>query len=153
MNDDLFERARGDLVVSTDRARIDVDLVHRLLGRTYWAQGIPREILVRSIDNSVAFGLYQGAGQLGFARVITDLASYGYLADVIVADERRGEGLGKFLVESIMLHPQLQGFRRFALFTRDAETLYERYGFRVPDSLTGYMQIHRPDAYRARSAD
>ena len=130
MNDVLYERDGGDVVVSTDRSRLDVDLVHTVLASTYWAANIPREVVVRSIENSLAFGIYQGGAQVGFARVISDLATYAYLADVFIVEERRGRGLGEWLVESIMLHPQLQGLRRFALFTRDAAPLYARHGFK-----------------------
>jgi len=150
VNDVPYERTRGRLVASTERTRLDVDLVHRLLGGTYWAAGIPREVVARSIENSLAFGLYEGESQLGFARVVSDLATYGYLADVVVAEERRGQGLGDWLVESIVLHPQLQGLRRFALFTRVAASLYSRHGFRAPDAPSGYMEIVRRDVYGAR---
>ena len=153
MNDVLFERTRDDLVVSTDRARLDLDLVHAVLGGTYWAAGIPRDTLVRSIDNSIAFGMYEDGRQVGFARVITDLATYAYLADVFVVEARRGRGLGDWLVESIRLHPQLQRLRRFALFTRDAATLYARHGFAASPTPTGYMEIVDRDVYRAPPAD
>ena len=141
MNDVLYERDRGDVVVSTDRARVDVDLVHTVLASTYWAANIPREVVVRSIENSLAFGIYERGTQVGFARVITDLATYAYLSDVFVVEECRGRGLGEFLVESIMRHPQLQGLRRFALFTRDAATLYGRFGFKPPEGSSGYLEI------------
>jgi GNAT superfamily N-acetyltransferase len=150
VNDVPYERVRGRQVVSTDRAKLNVDLVHRVLGGTYWAAGIPREVVERSIENSLAFGLYDAGAQVGFARVITDLATYGYLADVFVVEERRGQGLGDFLVESIVLHPQLQGLRRFALFTRDAAPLYARHGFGAPAGPSGYMEIVKRDVYAAR---
>ncbi|MEO8561048.1 MAG: GNAT family N-acetyltransferase [bacterium] len=152
MNDLLYERATGDLVVSTDRTRLDIELVHRVLGATYWAVNIPREVVVRSIDGSLAFGLYDGATQIGFGRVITDLATYGYLADVFVVKERRSHGLGDWLVESIMLHPELQGLRRFGLFTRDAASLYLRHGFTSPGCPSGYMEIVNRDVYGVKPA-
>jgi GNAT superfamily N-acetyltransferase len=152
VNDRPYERARGSLVVSTDRDRLDVDLVHEVLGATYWAAGIPRDVLERSIRNSVAFGLYDGSAQVGFARVITDLATYAYLSDVFVVESRRGQGLGDWLIESIMLHPELQGLRRFALFTRDAASLYRRHGFAVLPAPNGYMEILTRDVYTARPA-
>jgi GNAT superfamily N-acetyltransferase len=148
VNDTTWERRRGDLLVSTDRARIDVELVHGVLAATYWASGIPREIVERAIAGSVAFGLYEGDRQLGFARVITDLATYAYLADVFVVEARRGQGLGDWLVESIRLHPQLQGLRRFALITRDAGPLYARHGFVAPAEPFGYMEIVDREVYR-----
>jgi GNAT superfamily N-acetyltransferase len=148
VNDTTLERRRGDLLVSTDRARIDVELVHRVLAATYWAGGIPREIVERAIAGSVAFGLYEGDRQLGFARVITDLATYAYLADVFIVEARRGQGLGDWFVESIRLHPQLQGLRRFALITRDAGPLYARHGFVAPGEPFGYMEIVDREVYR-----
>ena len=148
MNDAIYERRRGDLLVSTDRARLDVDLIHRVLGATYWALGIPRDVVTRSIAGSVAFGLYDVDQQVGFARVITDLATYAYLADVFIVEERRGQGLGDWLVESIRLHPQLQGLRRFALITRDAGPLYARHGFTKPPEPFGYMELVDREVYR-----
>ena len=148
MNDAIYERRRGDLLVSTDRARLDVDLIHRVLGATYWALDIPRDVVVRSIAGSVAFGLYDDRQQVGFARVVSDLATYAYLADVFIVEERRGEGLGDWLVESIRLHPQLQGLRRFALITRDAGPLYARHGFTRPPEPFGYMELVDRQVYR-----
>ena len=148
MNDEIYERRRGDLLVSTDRARLDVDLIHRELSGTYWASGIPRDVVERSIARSVAFGVYDAGRQVGFARVVSDLATYAYLADVFVVEERRRRGLGDWLVESILGHPQLQGLRRFALITRDAGPLYERHGFTAPPQPFGYMEIVDRDVYR-----
>ena len=147
MNDVPYERRRAGTVVSTDRSRLDVDLVHRVLAATYWANGIPRETVERSIAGSIAFGLFEDGRQVGFARVVTDLATYAYLADVFVVEECRGRGLGDWLVESIRLHPQLQGLRRFALITRDAGPLYARHGFSVPGDPSGYMEIVNRDVY------
>ncbi len=146
MNDISWERRRAGTVVSTDRSRLDVDLVHRVLSATYWAKDIPRDIVERSIAGSIAFGLFEADRQVGFARVITDLATYAYLADVFVVEECRGRGLGDWLVESIRLHPQLQRLRRFALITRDAGPLYARHGFSVA-SPPGYMEIVNRDVY------
>jgi GNAT superfamily N-acetyltransferase len=148
VHDALYERRRGDLLVSTDRARLDLDLIHRVLDATYWADGIPRDVVVRSIAGSVAFGVYDHGHQVGFARVISDLATYAYLADVFIVEERRGQGLGDWLVESIRLHPQLQGLRRFALITRDAGPLYARHGFSRPPEPFGYMELVDREVYR-----
>lgn len=153
MNDIPFSRVCGEATVSTDRARIDVDLVHRVLSSTYWAAGIPRDIVVASIKNSLAFGMYEGVRQVGFARVVTDLATFGYLADVFVVEGRRGHGLGGRLVESILLHPQLRGLRRLALITRDAGALYARHGFAAQDAPVGYMDIVNRDVYRTRAPE
>jgi GNAT superfamily N-acetyltransferase len=150
MNDAMFERHRGDLLLSTDRARLDVDLIHRVLAGTYWASGIPREIVVRAIAGSITFGLYERDRQVGFARVISDMATYAYLADVFIVEECRGRGLGDWLVESIRLHPQLQGLRRFALITRDAGPLYARHGFTAPSEPLGYMEIVDREVYERR---
>jgi GNAT superfamily N-acetyltransferase len=150
VNDAIFERRRGDLLVSTDRARLDLDLIHRVLATTYWASGIPREVVVRAVAGSIAFGLYEHGRQVGFARVISDMATYAYLADVFVVEECRGRGLGDWLVESIRLHPQLQGLRRFALITRDAGPLYARHGFVAPPEPSGYMEIVDRDVYGRR---
>jgi GNAT superfamily N-acetyltransferase len=153
VSDAAYERARDDVVVSTDRARLDVDLVHSVLASTYWAANIPREVLLRSIENSLAFGIYESGRQVGFARVITDLATYAYLCDVFIVEDCRGRGLGDWLVESILRHPQLQGLRRFALFTRDASSLYERHGFAKLDGPTGYMEILNRGVYATRPAE
>ena len=150
MNDAIFERRRGDLLVSTDRARLDVDLIHHVLAGTYWASGIPRDVVARAIAGSIAFGLYENDRLVGFARVISDLATYAYLADVFVVEAHRGRGLGDWLVESILLHPQLQGLRRFALITRDAGPLYARHGFVVPPEPSGYMEIVDREVYSRR---
>jgi GNAT superfamily N-acetyltransferase len=150
MNDAMFERHRGDLLLSTDRARLDVDLIHRVLAGTYWASGIPREIVVRAIAGSITFGLYERDRQVGFARVVSDMATYAYLADVFIVEECRGRGLGDWLVESIRLHPQLQGLRRFALITRDAGPLYARHGFTAPREPSGYMEIVDREVYERR---
>jgi GNAT superfamily N-acetyltransferase len=148
VNDELFERRRDQLLVSTDRSRLDLDLIHRELSSSYWASGIPRELVARSIAGSVAFGVYEAGRQVGFARVITDLATFAYLADVFVVEHRRRRGLGDWLVESILRHPQLQGLRRFALVTRDAGPLYERHGFSAPEQPSGYMERVDREVYR-----
>jgi GNAT superfamily N-acetyltransferase len=127
--------------------------VHHVLSATYWAAGIPRDVVERSIAGSIAFGLFERDRQIGFARVVTDLATYAYLADVFVVEERRGRGLGDWLVESVMLHPQLQGLRRFSLFTRDAAPLYERHGFRAPEGPSGYMEIVNRGIYGMHPAE
>jgi GNAT superfamily N-acetyltransferase len=150
VNDAIFERRRGDLIVSTDRARLDIDLIHRVLASTYWASGIPRDVVIRAIAGSIAFGLYEHGRQVGFARVISDMATYAYLADVFIVEECRGRGLGDWLVESIRLHPQLQGLRRFALITRDAGPLYARHGFVAPPEPLGYMEIVDREVYVRR---
>ena len=117
--------------ISTDSARLDLEGMRMFLERAYWSEGIPRDILERAIANSVPFGLYDAHGQVGFARVITDLATFAYLADVYVLEAHRGRGLSKWLMECVLAHPDLQGFRRWVLLTRDAHGLYRQFGFKV----------------------
>jgi N-acetylglutamate synthase-like GNAT family acetyltransferase len=140
VNDAIFERRRGDLLVSTDRARLDIDLIHRVLATTYWASGIPRDVVARAIAGSIAFGLYENGQLVGFARVISDLATYAYLADVFVVEPWRDSGIGQRLVERIQAHPDLQGLRRWMLVTRSAQSLYRRCGFTEPPPLYSVME-------------
>jgi GNAT superfamily N-acetyltransferase len=131
-------------VVSTDPTRLDVDRIHRFLASAYWATGIPRDVVERSITNSLPFGLYAPSGQqAGFARVVTDRATYAYLGDVHVEADHRGRGLGKFLVSCVVGHPDLQGLRRWALATSDAHGLYARYGFRPSANPDVHLFIER----------
>ncbi len=135
-------------LLSDDPARINLDVVHGYLTRSYWSEGIPRETVERSIRNSLVFGLYFGDKQVGFARVITDRATFAYLCDVFVLEDFQGRGLGKWMVEAITSHPDLQGLRRFLLATRDAHGLYERFGFRPLTNPERFMTKHDPDIYR-----
>jgi len=149
MNDQPSEWVRDDFAISTDRQRLDLDVVHDYLASSYWAAGMPRAVLERGIENSLAFGIYRRDEQVGFARVITDLATYAYLSDLFVLEEYRGQGLSKWLMECILAHPGLQGLRRFALFTRDAQGLYERYGFAPSRSPSTYLERWTPNVYAA----
>jgi GNAT superfamily N-acetyltransferase len=134
-------------VVSTDPLRLDIARIHRFLSTAYWATGIPLQVVERSIANSLPFGLYGPSGlQAGFARVVTDRATYAYLGDVYVEAADRGRGLGKFLVSCVLAHPQLQGLRRWALATADAHGLYARHGFRAPANPDIHLFIDRPPA-------
>jgi N-acetylglutamate synthase-like GNAT family acetyltransferase len=129
-----LEWERDGFVISTDAERLDRDLIHGFLRTAYWSPNVPREVVERSIDNSLNFGLYDpSGGQVGFARMVTDRAAFGYLADVFVLEPQRRRGLGKWLVETVLAHPDLAGLRRFFLGTADAHALYERYGFRPVD--------------------
>jgi GNAT superfamily N-acetyltransferase len=131
---DTLEWRRGEHSISTDPGRLDIDLVHRFLSEeAYWSPGVPRETVERSIEHSIVFGLYRGSQQIGFARVVTDRAAIAYLADVFVITEHRERGLGKWLIETVLSHPDLQGLRKFFLGTADAHALYERFGFRPVD--------------------
>ena len=131
--------------ISTDPARLDRDLIHEFLhDEAYWALGVPRDVVDRCIDNSICFGVFRGADQVGFARVVTDRAAIAYLADVFVVVGHRGRGLGTWLVESVMSHPDLRGLRRFMLGTKDAHALYERFGFRTLEEPERMMEIASP---------
>lgn len=135
--------------VSTDPARIDLDYVHRYLSReSYWAGAIPRDVVARSVANAISFGLYAPDGaQVGFARVITDRATFAWLADVFIDPARQGLGLGKALMDVIIAHPDLQDLRRFMLVTADAHSLYERYGFTAVEKPERLMVKLRTDLY------
>src|SRR5262245_37803744 len=141
----------GQFTVSTDRAKLDLDVVHGFLVDSYWARGIPRSVLERAIENSICFGVYANHTQVGFARVVTDLATYGYLADVFVIEPYRGRGLSKCLVECVLAHPDLHGLRRLGLFTRDAAGLYERFVFTPSRSTATYLEIWKPNVYAERA--
>jgi GNAT superfamily N-acetyltransferase len=120
---------RDGYLISTDASMLDLEVVHGYLSRSYWAAGVPEDVVRRSIENSLCFGVYRGEEQAGFARVVTDRTTFAYLADVFVLEEHRGQGIGKWLVEVILSHPELQGLRRWMLATRDAHDLYRRYAF------------------------
>jgi GNAT superfamily N-acetyltransferase len=137
---------RGEYTVSAERGRLDVAAIHDFLSvKSYWARGRDLEVVRRSIENSLPFGLYKGARQIGFARVVTDYATFAWLADVFVLDEFRGEGLGVWLVETALEHPELRGLRRWILATRDAHELYRRFGFKEVENPDVYMEkLHQP---------
>jgi GNAT superfamily N-acetyltransferase len=124
-----MEWKRDNFTISTDKERLDRETIHDFLRGSYWARGIPRELVDRSIENSLCFGLYDADRQVGFARVISDYATFGYLADVFVLESHRGRGLATWLMETVMSHPNLRGIRRWMLVTRDAHGLYRKVGF------------------------
>jgi GNAT superfamily N-acetyltransferase len=135
-------------VVSDDRARLDVGAIHAFLTRSYWAPGIPLEIVERSVANSLCFGLYAPDGaQAGFARVITDRATFAYLCDVYVLEEHRGRGLSKLLMRCVHEHPELQNLRRFMLATADEHGLYAQFGFVTPSRPERLMERLDPEVY------
>jgi GNAT superfamily N-acetyltransferase len=141
---------KGEFEISTDPSRLDLDVVHGYLTRSYWAAGVPMDVVRRSIDRSIVFGVYRGTQQVGFARIVSDQATFAWLCDVFVLEEFQGKGLGKWLMECVVTHPELQGLRRFMLATRDAHGLYAQYGFTpVPDDR--YMERRNPDVYRGQS--
>ncbi len=140
-------RQQAGFVISTDKRRLDRKLIHRFLTNCYWAKGIPRDAVDRSIENSLCFGVYRSRQQVGFARVISDFATYAYIGDVFVLDNFRGRGLGKLLMKEIMQHPDLQGLRRWSLATRDAHGLYAQFGFQPVKSPERHMEIFDRGVY------
>jgi ribosomal protein S18 acetylase RimI-like enzyme len=161
----IVEYRRGEFLVSTDRERLRVDVVYEFLTNCYWAKGIPREVVQRSIEHALCFGVYENVSpglardakhgaaadlkQVGFARVITDFATIAYLGDVFVLETHRGRGLGKWLMQCIVEHPALQNLRRWILTTRDAHGLYSQVGFTPLKMPERFMELHRPDVYKA----
>ena len=140
-----YKEIRGDYKVSTDSSLLDVNVIFNYLSReSYWAKNIPKAVVEKSIANSLCFGIYKGSEQVGFARLITDKATFAYLADVFIIEEFRGKGLSKWLMEVIQLHPELQGLRRWMLGTRDAHGLYEQFGFKALHWTDRWMEIYSP---------
>jgi GNAT superfamily N-acetyltransferase len=144
------DHTRGQYRITTDQEQLDLDAIHTFLSRSFWAEGIPRDTVATSIANSLCFGVFDGTSQVGFARVVTDRATYAYLCDVYVLETHRGLGLGKWLIETVMAHPDLQGLRRFQLVTRDAHGLYSRHGFAAPAHPERVMEIFRHGMYLDR---
>ncbi len=146
------EWRQGEYSISTDPSRLDVEVIHGFLSNSsYWASGRDIEVVKRSLENSLNFGLYRGEQQIGFARVVTDYATFAWLADVFVLYEHRGQGRGKWLVEVILSHPRLQGFRRWTLATKDAHELYRVFGFRELKWPERWME--RPDPEMQETPD
>ena len=141
---------RAGYEISTAHARLDMAFVHGELARTYWSPGIPRAVVEKAAENSMVFGIYRASGeQVGFARLVTDNATFAYLCDVVVTGTQRGKGLGKWLNECIVSHPDLKGLRRWLLATRDAHGLYRQAGWtplKAPEKL---MERNFPDIYSA----
>lgn len=145
---EIVEHRRGEFVISTDPARLDLDVIHNFLTNCYWARGIPREVVARSNEHALCFGIYDGRGaQVGFARVISDFATIAYVGDVFVLESHRGRGLSKWLMECITQHPALQNLRRWILTTRDAHGLYAQVGFTPVKSPERYMERHDAQVY------
>ena len=142
------EWIKDGYLVSTDKSKIDVETVHHFLSRSYWAENIPLDVVRKSIENSLCFGMYHEEKLVGFARAISDFATFAYLADVFILPEERGKGLSKWLLAIILEHPQLQALRRFTLATRDAHSLYAQFGFSLFDKPERWMQKHDPDVYK-----
>jgi len=140
----ILETHKDNFTISTDPARLNVDAICDFLTRAYWAAGRPRERTERAISNSLVFGLYDGEKQIGLARVVSDYAVFAYLCDVFIHEEYRTHGLGKWLIETVMSHPDLQGLRRWTLATRDAHGLYRQFGWDTMQNPEKWMEILRP---------
>lgn len=140
--------AKDRFLISTEKEKLDINLIHSFLTHSYWAEGISKEIIKRSIEGSLCFGVFENDKQIGFARMITDKATFAYLADVFIIEGYRGLGLSKWLMEVIMSHPDLQGLRRIMLATRDAHSLYEKFRFTPLTNVDRWMQIHDPNIYK-----
>ena len=147
-----FERSRDAVRIITDVASMDLDAIHAYLTRSYWAQGIPKDLVARSMAGSLCFGLLDGGRQIGFARVVTDRATYAYLCDVYVLEEYQGRGLGTWMMQELMTHPDLQGLRRWHLLTRDAHALYAQFGFAPLEAPDRHMAIAVKNPYPPLSA-
>jgi GNAT superfamily N-acetyltransferase len=136
------EWRQSDFLISTDKNKLDLKLIHRFLSNdSYWAKGRTLDVVVRSVENSLSFGLYKNNQQIGFARVVTDYATFAWVADVFILNEHRGQGLAKWLMETITSHTELQGFRRWVLATKDAHELYRQFGF---------IELKRPERWMER---
>ena len=146
---ETYEVRKGDVLISDDPALLDRELIHRFLSeQSYWAKNVPRETVDTAIENSLCFGVYREGKQVGFARAISDFATFAWLADVFIVDAERGRGLGKQLVEAMLAHPQLQGLRRLWLATLDAHGLYAQFGFTPIKDVERFMEIYRPNTYK-----
>jgi GNAT superfamily N-acetyltransferase len=139
--------SKGDFEISTDPARVDVRMVHEFLTNSYWAKGIPIATVRLSIENSICFAVYHGRQQVGFARIISDLATFAYLADVFIVPDYRSRGLSRWLMECIVSHPDLQGLRRWMLATQDAHGLYAKFGFTAIRNPERWMERHESEIY------
>lgn len=158
---------KDDYGISTDKNKLDIDFIHGYLNRSYWAEGITKDIVSKSVNGSLCFGVFKidppspasvsrgqslrrrhADKQVGFARMVTDEATYAYLADVFIIEEHRGKGLSKWLMEIIFSYPGLKGLRRIMLATRDAHGLYSQFGFTPLNNPERWMQIHNPDVYK-----
>ena len=146
-----YAATKDDYFISTDSSLLNIDVIYNYLtNESYWAKNIPKEVVIKSIINSLCFGLYHQDKQVGFARLITDKATFAYLADVFILEEHRKKGLSKWLIETIQAYPDLQGLRRWMLGTRDAHGLYEKLGWTVLDEDTRkrFMQRQNKNGYQ-----
>jgi len=142
---DYVENHSGNFTISTDPAKLDTDAIAEMLSRAYWAWGRTRDRLERALHHSLVFGLYEGPRQIGLARVVSDFSIFAYLCDVIIHEDYRGRGLGKWLVQTAMAHPDLHGLRRWVLATMDAHELYRRFGWQDLGHPEWMMEILKPN--------
>jgi GNAT superfamily N-acetyltransferase len=144
---------KGEFAITTDQTRLDLDMIHEYLAQqSYWARGISRPTLEKSVRNSLCFALLEANRQIGLARVISDYATFAYLGDVFVLPEYRGHGLAKWLMQCVVAHPDLQNLRRWILVTKDAHGLYLKYGFMQLARHQSFMELHNPDVYLDRNS-
>jgi GNAT superfamily N-acetyltransferase len=137
----------NEYTISDEYALLDIALIHEFLRNTYWAKAIPRETVIKALENSLCFGLFHHDKQISFGRVVTDRATFAYLSDVFVIDSYRGRVLGKWLISCILDHPELQGLRRWLLATLDAHGLYRQHGFASLHNPERFMEVNNPDIY------
>lgn len=147
---EITEWKNGDCLISSNKSKIDLNVIHAFLSHSYWAENIPIEVVRKSISNSLCFGMYRNQVMIGFARVISDFATFAYLADVFIVPQERGRGLASWMMEVILEHQELQGLRRFILATKDAHNLYSRFGFVPFDKPERWMQKHNAAIYSGR---
>jgi GNAT superfamily N-acetyltransferase len=140
----IIEAHKDNFTISTDPSRLDREAIIDMLTRAYWAKGRPREKTERALENSLVFGLYDGSKQIGLARIVSDYAVFAYLCDVFIHEDYRAHGLGKWLMQTIMSHPDLQDLRRWTLATRDAHGLYKQFGWNAPRNPASWMEIMNP---------
>jgi N-acetylglutamate synthase-like GNAT family acetyltransferase len=143
-----YSVSKNGFSISTDKRKINIPYVHNFLSHSYWAAGISIHLVKKAIKGSLCFAVYHHKDQIGFARMITDGATFAYLADVFIDEKYRGRGLSKWLIENILSHPDLQGLRRVMLATKDAHSLYKKFGFTQLTNAERWMQIHNPDVYK-----
>ncbi|MDB5208018.1 MAG: family acetyltransferase [Flavisolibacter sp.] len=143
-----MEWMKDDFTISNDKSKVNMAYVHRFLSKSYWAEGIPFDVVQRSVNGSLCFSLLYKEEQIGFARVITDEATFAHLCDVFIDENYRGKGLSKWLMEVVLAYPTLQGLRRFMLATKDAHGLYQQHGFAPLTFTDKWMHIHNPNAYK-----
>jgi GNAT superfamily N-acetyltransferase len=150
MQSEPFQYEKDGFTISTDRRKLDFALIHDYLAnRSYWSPGIPRRVVEQAAENSLCYGVYAEAQQVGYARVVTDYATFAYLCDVFILEDYRGRGLSKWLMACVLSHPDLQGIRRWSLVTRDAHGLYAQYGFVPVPNPEGWMVRINPMPYQS----